>query len=701
VAKAQGIAPLLHGKEIIMQGRRHEKVDLQVGGREKEHQSACAPWSFQVWYDKPRPSLFMAKKSHGKAQMIVRGMIAGAPADCLLDTGASDSFISEEFLKRVHIVPQGQSEAEVELATGEVTRAVGVVKLRTVFKSMPCNHSYYVRPTLAGNCDLILGLDFLRQYKSIINVADSTCTFWQRGRGVVVKAVQSDHVTPPCDNPVISLKQLTRCVRKGCPLFLGFINKTSPEPTDEPLVAPTPVKDFEPAFGPTNKADVSEEISGLHHPICKSIREEFASAFSERLQGLPPDRDLFHTIPLFSDSSPPARPAYRLSQPELQEAQKQIADLLSQGLIQPSCSPYSSPVLFVKKKDGTLRMVIDYRALNRITIQDRYPLPRIDDLLDKLQGASCFTSLDLLSGYHQIRLKEDDIPKTAFRVPFGHYEFKVLPFGLTNAPATFQRMMNKVFHDFIQEGFVIVYLDDVLIFSKSEEEHHEHLRRVFARLRDEQLFVKLKKCSFCQPELKYLRYIVGKDGIKIDPDKVAAVVNWPVPKNVSEVRQFLGLCNFSRKFVQGYSRIAAPLTHLLRKAIPWLWSADCQRAFDGLKWAITNEPVLAIPNPAEKFRVECDASTHGVGAILKQNGRPCAYLSRKFSDAEKNYHITEQELAAVCMALTEWRSYLLGQTFEVVTDHAANTFLPSQSVLSPREARWSELLQMYSIEWKY
>jgi hypothetical protein len=265
-------------------------------------------------------------------------------------------------------------------------------------------------------------------------------------------------------------------------------------------------------------------------------------------------------------------------------------------------------------------------------------------------------------------------------------------------------LLFNVFHDFVAEGFVVVYLDDVLIFSKTEEEHKEHLQKVFERLREEKLFVKLKKCSFCQPELRYLGFIVGKHGIKIDPDKVAAVMKWVVPTTATEVRQFLGLCNFSRKFVQGYSQLAAPLDHLLRKGVPWLWTDACQKAFDGLKWAITNAPVLAIPDlspDAPKFRVVCDASKNGVGAVLEQNGRPCAYMSRKFSDAERNYHVTEQELAAVCMALTDWRCYLLGKPFEVVTDHAANTFLPSQSVLSPRQARWSELLQMYSIGWKY
>lgn len=222
-------------------------------------------------------------------------------------------------------------------------------------------------------------------------------------------------------------------------------------------------------------------------------------------------------------------------------------------------------------------------------------------------------------------------PKLAFRVPFGHYEFLVLPFGLTNAPATFQRMMNQVFHDFIAEGWVIVYLDDVLIFSKSEDEHKEHLRRVFQRLREHKLYVKITKCSFCQQQLKYLGFVVGKDGLQPDMDKVSTVVDWPRPTNVTEVRQFLGLCNFFRRFVQGYSSLVAPLNRLLKKQIPWCWDEQCEDAYKHMKEVLTSAPVLKIPEPDKPYRLVCDASRVGVGAVLCQDGRPCAYFSRQMS----------------------------------------------------------------------
>ena len=356
-------------------------------------------------------------------------------------------------------------------------------------------------------------------------------------------------------------------------------------------------------------------------------------------------------------------------------------------------------------------MVVDYRALNKLTVKNRYPLPRIDDLFDKLHGAQYFSSLDAASGFHQILLKTEDRPKTAFRTPFGHYQFKVLPFGLTNAPATFQAVMNKLFDQahFNADGtahtgellsdFVLVFIDDILIFSKTAEDHKRHLKIVFELLRKEKLQIKPSKCVWGQTELPYLGFIVGRDGIKPDPKKVEAVAEWPTPTTVKEVQQFLGLTNFFRKFILGYSNLTEPVIKLTKKNAVWFWSADCDNAFQSLKAALTAAPVLAIPDPATPFELITDSCGYGIGAVLMQQGRPVAFYSRKMTDAERNYVNHEQELLAAIAALKVFRCYLLGEHFTLITDNMPNTYLATQPTLSRRQARWSEYLQRFHFSW--
>jgi len=264
----------------------------------------------------------------------------------------------------------------------------------------------------------------------------------------------------------------------------------------------------------------------------------------------------------------------RLQQPTL--FRRQVKELLKHGLIEPSSSPYGAPVLFVGKKDGSLRMCIDYRALNKITVKNKYPLPRIDQLLDSLSGAKAFTSLDLQSGYHQIRITPEDVAKTAFRTPFGHYQFKVLSFGLTNAPATFQAAMNNMLRPHLNK-FVVVYIDDILIFSKTIEEHQEHVKQALDLLRVNKFHIELKKCEFEQKGVKFLGHLVGADGVKVDPSKIAAIRDWKTPENVHEVRSFVGLATYFRKFIHLFCRMAAaPLTNLTKKDLPFSWNKTCQ-----------------------------------------------------------------------------------------------------------------------------
>ena len=339
-------------------------------------------------------------------------------------------------------------------------------------------------------------------------------------------------------------------------------------------------------------------------------------------------------------------------------------------------------------------MVIDYRALNAVTIKNRWPMPRIDDIFDQLSQATVFSSIDLTSGYHQIRLDEADQAKTAFITPFGLYEFKVLPFGLTNAPATFQSTMSKIFSDYIS-NFVLAFLDDILVYSKTPEEHLEHLRAVLERLREYRLFAKLKKCDFNKSELRYLGYIIGRDGLKSDPEKIKAVQQFRTPKCVTDIKSFLGLANQFRKFVIDFALIAEPLTRMTRKSIPFHWGEEQEQAFVALKHAITNAPVLALPDFEKTFTVKADASGLGIGAVLLQDDRPLAYFSRKLSQAEMNYSVGEQELLALHDALLHWRCYLEGPDVILVTDHCPLRYLKTQPMLSRRQARWVEFFSRF------
>ncbi|KAJ9507454.1 hypothetical protein QJQ45_006454 [Haematococcus lacustris] len=355
-----------------------------------------------------------------------------------------------------------------------------------------------------------------------------------------------------------------------------------------------------------------------------------------------------------------------MSKPEHDELRRQITDLLAKGLIEPSSSPFAAPVLFVQKKSGELRMCIDYRQLNKITIRDQYPLPRIDDLFDQLAGKTVFSSLDLQAGYHQIRIPAEDVPKTAFRTPEGHYQFKVLCFGLTNAPATFQRVMNEAFAEVINDC-ALVYLDDILVMSENTEEHLVHLRRVFDLLRKNKFYAKLSKCEFMKRTLMFLGHIISAQGISVDPCKVTAISNWPVPTSLKTLQSFLGAANYVRKFVHNFSTIAAPLTNLTgpkKDSFPWkAWPQAELDAFNALKQAISNVPMLKLPDHSKPFQVHCDASLEGIGAVLMQDGYPLAYYSRKLIPAEVNYTTGEQELLALVSACQQWRAYAADSNF--------------------------------------
>ena len=430
------------------------------------------------------------------------------------------------------------------------------------------------------------------------------------------------------------------------------------------------------------------------------VVKEFPEVFPDDLPGLPPDREIEFSIDLIPGTGAISKAPYRMAPAELKELKEQLQELLDKGFIRPSVSPWGAPVLFVKKKDGSFRLCIDYRELNKVTIRNKYPLPRIDDLFDQLQGAQVFSKIDLRSGYHQLKIKTEDVPKTAFRTRYGHYEFLVLPFGLTNAPAVFMDLMNRVFRPYLDQ-FVVVFIDDILIYSKSLQAHEEHLKIVLQILKEEKLFAKLKKCDFWLDRISFLGHVISKDGISVDPKKVEAVVEWERPTNVSEVRSFLGMAGYYRRFVEGFSLIAIPLTRLTQKRTKFEWTDDCEQSFQELKKRLITAPVLTVPAETGEFCIYSDASRKGLGCVLMQNGKVIAYASRQLKSYESNYPTHDLELAAVVFALKIWRHYLYGSRCEIFTDHKSLKYIFTQKELNLRQRRWLELLKDYDLTISY
>ncbi|CAI7846074.1 unnamed protein product [Closterium sp. NIES-53] len=434
-------------------------------------------------------------------------------------------------------------------------------------------------------------------------------------------------------------------------------------------------------------------------PAIQKLLEEFEDVLPDDLPDqLPPYRTHQHEIIEEPGSKPTFRAPYRLSPTELADMKKQIEYLLDKGLIRPSTSPYGAPVLFTPKPDGSLRMCIDYRALNKHTIKNKYPIPRIDDLLDQLRGATVFSKLDLRSGYWQIRMADNSIRKTAFRTRYGSYEYLVMPFGLTNAPATFQAEMNHILRPLLDEC-VVVYLDDILIYSRDMKQHIKHLRRVFEILRREKFYVKLSKSEFALKKVQFLGHMVSAQGVHVDPKKIEAVRTWKTPENMKELQQFLGFANYYNRFVPQYAKIATPLTNLLKKNTPFKWEDVHQQAMEQLETALTSAPVLILPDPEKDYVIEADASDQAVGAVLMQDQgkglQPIAYLSKKLHGAEINYPIHDKEALAIITAFKTWRCYLEGRKTTVYTDHCSLKYLKTQPTLSRRQVRWIDFLETH------
>lgn len=596
---------------------------------------------------KTQPSFGKARVNHVYAEEaedapgVVLGefLVQSFIATVLFDSGASHSFISSYFIE-THDIPT------VALKKPLITRSPGGhIPCHLGVINIPINLSGVVFLTNlvvlnSHGIDVILGMDWLSKHRGNIACAERTVTVTNH-QGKTVTC----HIKPSLTDSLVH-------------------NLKVESPEDVPIV------------------------------------KEYLDVFPEELPGMPPKREVEFVIDLVPGTTPIAKRPYRMAATELAELKKQLTELEQKGYIRPSSSPWGAPVLFVGKKDGSKRLCVDYRALNGVTIKNKYPLPRIDDLFDQLKGAKYFSKIDLRSGYYQLRIRPEDVPKTAFVTRYGQYEFTVMPFGLTNAPAYFMNLMNKIFMEELDK-FVVVFIDDILVYSRSAEEHGQHLKMVLEKLRDHQLYAKFSKCEFWLQKVSFLGHILTAEGIAVDPEKVTAVANWKKPTTVTEIRSFLGLAGYYRRFIEGFSKIARPMTGLLQKDKKFEWTAACEESFCELKRRLTTAPVLVLPDIQKDFTIYCDASRQGLGCVLMQEGRVVAYASRQLKTHEQNYPTHDLELAAVVHALKIWRHYLIGNKCEIYTDHKSLKYIFTQPNLNLRQRRWLELIKDYNLEIHY
>ena len=551
-----------------------------------------------------------------------QGTIAGKPAQILIDSGASQNFIDQDFVKKYRLKTfKTSSQTTVNMANGEPLTCGGKTKdLELKIQDYKVKASFNI--LALGKYDAILGKPWLFDTNPTIDWRKNQVIIedWDNKWVLQGKQKEDQQEIQLCDDSLVSTKSLAKMVDTG-EVIAVF---AKPEPTH-----------------------TSQKLA----PKFEALLKEFEDVFPEKIPDcLPPKRTVDHEITLYPGTTPPSRPIYGMSKPEMEELVNKLEDFIKKGYIQPSTSLYGAPVVFAGKKDGGLRFCVDYRALNKYTIKNKYPLPRIEDLFNQLKGSKVFSKIDLRDGYYQVRMKPEDIPKTAFRTPRGHWEWVVMPMGLTNAPATFMRVMDNIFRPLLDKC-TLTYLDDILIHSKDEETHLQDLRKVLLLMRKNQLYAKRSKCDFNKRSVEYLGNVITDQGLQVDQHKIEAIKNWPAPKNIHELRSFLGLANFYRRFVDHFSQLASPLTFLLSKTNPYSWTEKQQEAFEHLKKALSETPVLAIPDPDLPFTVTTDASDIALGAVLSQDqgkgDQPVAFESRKLSSAKKNYPTYKKELLTI------------------------------------------------------
>jgi len=624
----------------------------------------------------------------------VWGTINGRSSRLVVDTGSERTFVREDLVDARAVPEASQLMCGV---TGECVAMRGPVLVNVgvggVMERMPVFVAALEDPCL-------LGIDFLTRVGACADLREGKLRVRDREVPLILGGdAQSERSN--------QRRHVTRKVAEGARCRQAREDDhpttvTSPPSREEPRRGTKEDKGAAVRTLPPHLEDVAcrsaAHLSEAQTKVMRQLLAQYADVFSSGNMDLGRTSLVKHTI-YTRDGPPIKQPPRRVAPAKREEMQRAVQEMAAAGVIERSDSPWCSPVVLVAKKDGTKRFCVDYRALNAVTVTDAYPLPRMDDTLDALAGVRWFSTLDLKSGYHQVEMAEEDKKKTAFSFGQGLWHFRVMPFGLCNAPSCFERLMERVLEG-LQWKAALVYLDDVLVFGNTFEEEFGRLEEVLRRLRSANLKLSPKKCTFFQHEVSFLGHVVGQEGVRTDPLKVTAVEGWPVPTDVAGVRSFLGLCSYYRRFVPRFATIAAPLHQLTRKGARFLWDEACQQAFEALKRALVDAPVLPYPDPSLPYLLDTDASAEGVGAVLSQvkegQERVVAYFSTKFSKPERNYCVTRKELAAVVKSLSHFHHYLYGAEFTIRTDHAALRWLKTLKEPEGQLARWLGKLEQYN-----
>ncbi|GAB4836211.1 hypothetical protein Ancab_039524 [Ancistrocladus abbreviatus] len=625
---------------------------------------------------------------HHFQTMRVTGQVNGKTLHILIDSGSTHNFLDIKAAKRLGCkIERVNKPLPVTVADGNAIHSTSVCKQ---FKWKLQNTVFITDVMLLplGGCEMVLGIQWLSTLGPIKwDFQQLKMEFHFKGVKHVLRGSRRGHL---------------QCVSQGT-LQKMIAHETIQLYAIQLL--PTAQKEPAPPYPPTLSFPFQIH-SYFNHTITpqefQTALRKLLQTFAELFQApthLPPSRTHDHTIPLLEGTSHINVRPYRYPTLQKDVIEGLIREMLANGVIRPSFSPYSSPVVLVKKKDGSWRLCIDYRELNKHTVKSKYPIPVIEELLDELHGSQIYSKLDLRSGYHQIRMSPLDVAKTAFRTHEGHYEFLVMPFGLTNAPSTFQCLMNDIFKPYLRK-FILVFFDDILIYSSSWQSHLQHLEIAFTILQTHCLFVKESKCIFGTSHVEYLGHIISAERVSTDPGKIQAMIDWPTPKTLKQLRGFLGLTGYYRRFIHRYGQKSRALHNLLKKD-SFRWTEEAQVSFEELKRLMTSAPVLALPNFNEEFVVETDASGTGIGAVLMQQGHPIAYSSTSLSPRNQALSTYEKELLALVHAVEKWSHYLRGKHFTVLTDHQSLKHLINQKLNTEMQQRWLVKLMGYDFDIVY